>query len=142
MQWIAKLGNLLQSPFLLIIRLYWGYQFLITGIGKFLNYETVSAFFQTLNLPPWMAYVIGSLEALGGLLLLLGLFSRYAGLVLFGVMIGAYATAYPEVFSQLFSNPQPFFMKDPFLFGLAALLVFLFGPGFFSLDRLLSRDKD
>ena len=44
-------GEVLQSPFLLLIRLYWGLKFAIAGYGKFLNLETTSHFFESLGIP-------------------------------------------------------------------------------------------
>ena len=41
----------LQSPFLLLVRLYWGWQFIQTGWGKFNNISGVTAFFRTLGIP-------------------------------------------------------------------------------------------
>lgn len=35
----------LQSPFLLIIRLYWGWQFFLTGKGKLMNLDKTASFF-------------------------------------------------------------------------------------------------
>ena len=141
MNWIKWFGSYLQSPFLLLIRLYWGYQFFITGLGKFINHADVASYFETLKLPlpSFTAYAVGGVELIGGLLLFFGLFSRYAGLILFLNMCGAYATAYPDTVKALLQDfdPTSLFMKDPFLFAFASLLVFIFGPGLFSLDKLI-----
>ena len=41
----------LQSPLLLAIRLYWGWQFTQDGWGKLTHLDSVTEFFTTLNLP-------------------------------------------------------------------------------------------
>ncbi len=37
---LVKIGSALQSPFLLIIRLYWGWQFIQQGKNKFMDVNT------------------------------------------------------------------------------------------------------
>ena len=56
---------------LLVIRLYWGWSFFLSGKGKLLNLEKTTAFFTELNLPlPKLnALMAGSAECGGGLLL-------------------------------------------------------------------------
>lgn len=131
----------LQSVFLLIIRLHWGWQFFQTGMGKLENITKITGFFQSLGIPfPTLnAYLAGSTECFGGLCLLLGLGSRLITIPLIFTMIVAYATAEREALFSIFSDPDKFTGADPFLFMLAAIIVFLFGPGFFSVDRLLKK---
>ena len=43
--------NRLQSPLLLAVRLYWGWQFAQDGYGKLTHLEKVTQYFATLNLP-------------------------------------------------------------------------------------------
>jgi putative oxidoreductase len=50
--WLLRTVNGLQSPFLLLIRVYWGWLFLQSGIGKFGHIDKVVAFFTTLAFPP------------------------------------------------------------------------------------------
>jgi putative oxidoreductase len=131
----------LQPLFLLIIRLYWGWQFFQAGMGKLTDIAKVAGFFQTLGIPfPTLnAYLAGSTECFGGLLLLLGLASRIITLPLIFTMIIAYLTAFPEVVKHIFSKPDDFVTADPFLFMLTGVIVFLFGPGPLSLDGLIGR---
>ena len=42
--WVSLVSKL-QSPFLLIIRLYWGWQFFLTGKGKLMNLDRTAGFF-------------------------------------------------------------------------------------------------
>src|ERR1043165_9343665 len=75
--WFLKIVNSLQSPFLLLIRVYWGWLFLQSGIGKFGHIDKVVSFFTDLGIPaPALnAYFNASLETIGGILLILGLAS-------------------------------------------------------------------
>lgn len=135
-------GQFLQSPLLLVIRLYWGYQFVLAGYGKFQHLSDVAGFFQTLGIPmPYLnALFAASAEFACGALLLVGLFSRIVSIPLFFVMLVAYATAHTDSLVTLFTkfDPDPFFHEGPFLFAYAALLVFCFGPGKISLDYLVT----
>src|SRR5580693_932377 len=47
----VSLVSKLQSPFLLIIRLYWGWHFFLTGKGKLMNLDRTAGFFATLHIP-------------------------------------------------------------------------------------------
>lgn len=131
----------LQSPFLLIIRLYWGWQFFLTGKGKLLNLDRTAAFFANLHIPmPKLnAVLAGSTECFGGLLLLLGLGSRIITVPLIFTMIIAYLTADFEKVKNIFSNPDAFVSAAPFQFMLTAVIVWIFGPGVFSLDALIAK---
>ena len=133
--------DLLQPWLLLGVRLYWGIQFAQTGWGKLHSLDHVTEFFMSLNLPmPHItAIFVANVEFAGGLLLILGLFSRLNALVLFGNMTVAYWTADREAFGHFFNDPGKFYAADPYTFWFAALLILIFGPGAFALDTLLSR---
>lgn len=139
-EWCAVL---LQSPFLLLVRLYWGWAFAQTGWGKLMNLDRTANFFADLQipLPKLNAFMAGGTECLGGLLLLVGLFSRLSSAALAGVMLVAYATADREALLGIFSNPDKFTAADPFLFLFAVVLVLAFGPGKFSLDHFWNKQK-
>jgi len=140
---LARIGGFLQSPLLLVIRLFWGSQFFLVGRGKLMNLERTANFFASLNIPaPKLNAVLASCtECSCGLLLVLGLLTRFASPALISVMCVAYATADKEALQALFTNPDKFLSADPFLFLFAALIVFVFGPGKISLDALLFKKK-
>jgi putative oxidoreductase len=140
---LAKIGTLLQSPVLLVIRLYWGWQFMLTGKGKLMHLDKTANFFASLNIPmPKLNAIIASCtECSCGLLLFLGLFSRFASLPLIGCMCVALWTADNEAVRSIFSDPDKFLGTDPFLFLYAAVIVFAFGPGKVSIDALIWKDK-
>ena len=76
---------------LLLIRLVAGGVFVAFGAGKFLNHASELASFKTYGLPAPEVFVIiiGIVELLGGALLIVGLFTRPAALVLAGDMVAA-----------------------------------------------------
>lgn len=143
----ANTMNFLQSPLLLAIRLYWGWQFFQTGWGKLQDIPKVTDFFTSLGLPfPHLtAYVVGTSECVGGILLFLGLGSRLISVPLLADMVGAYLNADREALKAIFSEPGKFYAADPYTFLFASLLILVFGPGKISLDafiaRLLRREK-
>lgn len=135
---LAFLAGWLQSPLLLIIRLYWGWSFFQTGLGKLKNLERTTGFFASINIPmPKLnAIVAGSVECGGGLLLLLGLGTRVVSVPLMFTMIVAYITADNEAWHAIWKDTDKFTGAAPFLFLFATLIIFVFGPGKLSLDAL------
>ena len=138
--WVALVSKL-QSPFLLIIRLYWGWHFAQTGWGKLMHLDKTAGFFETLHIPmPKLnAMLAGSTECFGGLLLLLGLGSRIITVPLIFTMIIAYLTADTDAVRNIFSKPDEFVSAAEFQFMLTAIIVLIFGPGVFSLDAVIAR---
>ncbi len=137
---LTRASSSLRSPFMLAIRLYWGWQFMQTGWGKLTDIGKVIYFFTELGIPaPALnAYFVSGLEFGGGLLLLLGLGSRLIALPLAIDMIVAYILADREALFSIISNPDKFTAAAPYTFLVASLLVLIFGPGKLSLDRLLA----
>jgi putative oxidoreductase len=135
------LVSLLQSPFLLFVRLYWGWQLIESGWGKLHNLDKVTQFFTSLNLPmpAQTAVFISCVEFFGGLFLAVGLFSRMTALVLTINMVMAYITADREALLSIFSDPDKFYAAAPYVFLIASLIILIFGPGKFCLDYLLRR---
>jgi putative oxidoreductase len=131
----------LQSPFLLMVRLYWGWQFAQDGWGKLQNHEKVAEFFGTLGLPaPGVAAVfVGGLELIGGILLALGLGSRLIALLLTCNMLTAFLTADREALFSVFSDPDSLYKAAPYTYLFASVIVLIFGPGKFSVDALLTK---
>jgi putative oxidoreductase len=136
-----SLVSRLQSPFLLIIRLYWGWQFFVSGKAHLTHLSQTTDFFQSLHIPmPKVnAIMAGSTECVGGLLLLLGLGSRIITIPLVFTMVIAYLTADSDKVKGIFTNPDAFVTAAPFLFMLTAIIVLIFGPGCFSLDAMIAR---
>jgi len=131
----------LQSPLLLGLRLYWGWQFAETGWGKLTNLAKITGFFQSLGIPfpQFNAVLAGTTECVGGILLLLGLGSRVVPIPLIFTLVVAYLTADLDAVKNIFSDPDKFVTAAEFNFMLASLIVLIFGPGVFSLDYLIGK---
>ncbi len=136
-----SIANSAQSPLLLLVRLYWGWQFMQTGWGKLHNLPRITHYFVTLGVPypAFTTPFVSGVEFFGGLLLILGLLSRPIGLVLSIDMLVAYWTADHQAWVSFFSDPGTFYAADPFTFLFASLIVLIFGAGIFSADAFLDQ---
>jgi putative oxidoreductase len=134
----------LQSPLLLAIRLYWGYQFMQDGWGKLTHLAKVADFFTSLALPaPGVtAFAVASIELVGGLLFTLGIGTRLVSLILFLNMTMAYLSVPDDRanFLHIFSKPEDFYGASPYTYWFAALLILILGPGVFAIDWILARN--
>ena len=138
---LVKCGEMLQSPLLLVLRLWWGWSFMQTGWAKLSHHADFVGRFEEWGIP-WASlnvWVAASAECFGGLCLLAGFASRLVSIPLSITMIVAYLTADHEALKSIFSDTDKFTSATPFLFLLTSLIVLAFGPGAFSVDRLLAR---
>lgn len=124
----------LQSLFALAIRLYLARVFLLSAFTKLRSWDiTVALFENEYRVPlltPAVAALLGTAAELGlPLLLLAGFGTRVAALALFAFNIVA-VISYPDLSDAGF--------KDHVLWGALMLVLAVYGPGRFSLDRLLS----
>ena len=125
---------------LLVARLLIGWIFLQYGWGKLMD---IPAFIATLpgrGLPGFLGYVAPPVEVIGALMIILGIGTRYAALVMILFMIVAtFSThsywTYPA--SQQ-GGQMLHFMKNLTITG-GLLLLFVTAAGRFSLDALLRR---
>src|SRR5271169_522147 len=135
----ARAISSVQSPFLLLVRVYWGWQISQNGWGKLHNLTNVTQFFASLGLPApgFTATFVSSFEFVCGILLALGLLSRIAALGLVIDMFTAYWTADHEALVAFISNPDKFQNAASFIYLFVGLLILVFGAGKISLDHLL-----
>jgi len=141
-QWHEQFFGLvsyLQSPFLLFVRLYWGWQLAQSGWGKLHHLSNVGEYFGTLGLPmpAQMAVFIACVEFFGGISLALGLASRITALVLTVNLTMAYVIGDREALLSFFSDPDKFIAAAPFAFLLVAVIVLIFGSGKISADTAI-----
>jgi putative oxidoreductase len=138
---LIRSADSLQSPFLLFVRVYWGWQFAQTGWGKLGDINKVVNFFTSLGIPaPALnAWFVSGLELAGGFMLLLGMGSRLIAFPLAIDMVVAYITADREALGSILSAPDKFYAAAPYTFLMASLIVLIFGPGKFSVDAALTR---
>jgi putative oxidoreductase len=133
--------NHLQSPFLLLLRVYFFWQLFQTGQGKLTNLGKVTEYFASLNIPfPALnAAIVGFFETCGSLLLIVGLASRITAIPIIILLSVAYLAGDFEAVSKFFSDPDKFVKADPFPFLFTALIILIFGPGKLSLDAAIAR---
>ena len=138
---LCQWASALQSPLLLVVRLYWGWQFVQAGWGKLQNIDRTIGFFTNLGIPApaIQAPFVAGLEVAGGVLLAVGLGSRLIALLLAGDMVVAYLTADREAFLSFFSAPDKFYAATPYTFLFTSLLILIFGPGKASIDAILAK---
>jgi putative oxidoreductase len=120
-----------QPQVLSILRIVTGLLFLEHGTGKYLDFPHLP------QVPPtWsMAGVSGMLELAGGILMVIGLFSRPVAFLLSGNMAIAYFYAHqPRAFFPMLNAGEP-----AILFSFIFLYLFFAGPGPWSLDAMMKR---
>lgn len=128
----------LQSPFLFVIRAYWGFSFCQTGWGKLRHLSDVTEYFGHelhIPFPAFNALLASVTEFFGGLLLILGLASRLISLPLTFLLCVAYLTADPDALH----DADKFVKATEFPFLFTVLVVLTCGPGVFSIDYLLGK---
>jgi putative oxidoreductase len=139
-RWFLWGSNQLQSFALLVVRLAWGWESYESGYGHLTHVKDTAAFFQSLGIPhPVLnVYISGYTEMIGGVLLMLGLGSRFISLPLIFNFIIAIVTASRDHVVKFFSEDPSNIVDDTaFPFLVTALIVLAFGPGWFSVDGIL-----
>ncbi|MEK5477319.1 DoxX family protein [Paenibacillus sp. FSL R5-0407] len=78
----------------LIMRVVLGIIFVFHGVDKFqMGLSNVEAWFSSMGIPGFLAYVVAVIELVGGIMLIVGLFTRYVSVLLVVTLIGAIVTA-------------------------------------------------
>ncbi|HMD53392.1 MAG TPA: DoxX family protein [Phycisphaerae bacterium] len=146
--YLPKTASIFQSPILLILRLALSVAFIYEGKLKLSNLVATTNHLASWHIPHpyFMAIFTGSAEFGCGILLIVGLASRIATLPLIVVMCTEYimnphdnASFHDLIPTPGNFHPGHFMNADPFPFLCAALVVFAFGPGAFSVDAILKR---
>ncbi|WP_052723585.1 DoxX family protein [Paenibacillus wulumuqiensis] len=115
---------------ILITRVLTGLIFLLHGLSKFQGgIGGAMGFFQGMGLPGWLAPVVAVLEIAGGIALILGLFTRIAGVVTACIIVGTLVTAH---------KGDPFLMGTEFnyLLLITSLQMAISGSALLSLDGM------
>ncbi len=132
---ISQLNTLWAPRLLSVLRIITAFLFLQHGTAKLFGFPHV-AFFDELSLFSLIGFA-GVLEVVGGLLLVLGLFTRLVAFILSGEMAFAYFIAHaPKGLFPLLNNGEP-----AILFCFIFLYLVAAGGGAWSLDRRLCRGK-
>jgi len=137
---LARAADSLRPLVLLLLRVVVGAAFVHAGIDKFSDLAKVTKGFEELKIP--MASVLGpfvaTVETAGGAALILGLWGRFAALMLSGVMVVALATAHKTQLADALKTWVTPVTIVAFAFLLDLLVIIAFGPGRFSVDHVRS----
>ena len=77
-----------------ILRIILGLTFLIHGLDKFQGgIANTAGYFDSIGIPGFLAYIVATIELLGGIALIVGLGTRIVGILFAIIMIGAIFTA-------------------------------------------------
>ncbi|NGM83197.1 DoxX family protein [Paenibacillus sp. 7124] len=119
-----------------LMRVVLGILFLAHGISKLqMGLGNVAGWFGSIGLPEFLAYVVAAIELIGGILLILGLFTRYVSVVLIIVLVGAVFTA--KLSAGLLGNGQAAGYELDIAYILIALYLAVAGTTEWSLDRVI-----
>lgn len=150
LHWVSKIyhififgGEYLQTIFLLYMRVTWGHQFFVIGLGKLQNMEKTIQGFISLHIPhPELhSYLVGYTEMICGFLIFIGLASRIASIPLIITMLVALSIAHgPEISEFKFLlEPMSLVKQPPYPFLITAIMIFCFGPGKVAVDAWVKR---
>lgn len=118
----------------LLLRLGLGAMFIAHALLKYFVFTLpgTAQFFGSLGLPPALGYATFAAELAGGVLLVLGVYTRYVALALVPILLGATWAHLGN--GWVFSAPNGGWEYPAFL-TLAAIVQFMVGDGAFALQR-------
>ena len=125
----------IQPILLSVLRIVTAYLFLLHGTAKFFGFPTAMGS----GSPEGLMLVAGILEIVGGIMLILGMFTRPTAFVLSGQMAAAYFMAHAAKGSALF--PLANGGESAVLFCFVFLYLVAVGGGSFALDNMFGKDK-
>ena len=107
--------------------------FLINGIGKIFNYEGTIQYMENFDVPGYLIIPAIIVEILFPILLIVGYYTKFSALVL-----SLFTLALAVIFHTEFSNQMQLmsFLKNIAIAG-GFLIIFVYGPGKYSLDHKL-----
>jgi putative oxidoreductase len=132
------------SDFILLVgRILLGWIFVRSGYGKMFDIPAYAATFSGRGLPTFLAYIAVPAEFFGGIALILGLATRYVVLVMIIFMLVATFSShryweFTDVAARRAQDSS--FYKNLAMLG-GFLFLFVIGPGPFSVDAWLRRQR-
>ena len=142
---LIKVGNNLQSLFLLYMRVIWGHQLFLSGFNKFGHIDQVGQFFASIHIgfPLFSAYLVAIFEVLCGICIFFGFASRLMAIPMAIMMLTALSTAHASALAnfKFIFEPTVLVREAPYPFLLTAFIVFIFGPGRISIDAWIKRSN-
>lgn len=119
-----------------LMRVVLGILLLAHGISKFqMGLGNVAAWFASAGTPGFLAYIAGWLELIGGILLILGLFTRYVSVLFTVMLLGAIATM--KLPLGLLGNGQMTGYELDLAYLMLTVYFIFAGPGSLSIDKVL-----
>ena len=131
---LIKFANMFQDISLLFLRAVLAYGFYEPALNKWSDIDAVASWFEgylRLPFPTINAYLAASTEALGVVLLTLGLATRFISVALMVVMVVAILTVHIDNGFNVGGNG----FEIPLYYLLMLFVLFSHGGGKFSLDR-------
>lgn len=122
----------------LFLRLALGIMFIAHGLLKFMVFTPAGTmkFFESIGLPGPLAYIVMTAELVGGILILVGLYSRWVSAALVPILLGA---IYPHAANGWgFGNPGGGWEYPAFLAATGIALALL-GDGKFALSSIFRK---
>lgn len=124
-----------------IARVVLGILFLAHGVDKLhMGLSNVEAWFYSIGVPGVFAYAVAIIELVGGVLLILGIFTRYVSAMFVMVLLGAIFTAKLSV--GLLGNGQMAGYELDLSFIIIAMYLIVAERSPLSLDYLFRRKRD
>ena len=119
---------------LLLLRLALGIIFIFHGYPKlFTHTRETMQIFEHMGFPGYFVYIAGAVEFFGGIVMILGLFTRVAGLLLAGEMaIAIWRVHLPQGPITMVKN-----YEFPLVLAMAAFTLATVGAGLISLDQAI-----
>lgn len=125
----------------LIIRVVLGITFFIHGLDKFQGgVENTAGWFESIGIPGVVAYGVAVIELVGGIMLVLGLFSRVVSILFAVVMVGAIVKV--KVAIGFLGNFQMAGYELDLAFLAMAVMLAITGSKAFALDQLIGKAKE
>jgi putative oxidoreductase len=119
-----------------MIRVVLGITFFIHGLVKFQGgIENTAGWFDSIGLPGVLAYVVALIELVGGIALVIGLFSRVVSVLISLLMVGAIVKV------QLASGFLGGYELDLALL-VMAIFIAINGSKAYALDQVIFKDKE
>jgi putative oxidoreductase len=124
----------------LLLRLSLGVLFLAHCAAKIFIFTPAgtAGFFDSLGLPPALAYLIIAAEGLGGIALILGFWTRIVAILLTPILLGAIFTVHGA--AGFFFNNAHGGWEYPAFWTAALVVQALLGDGAYAVSALMSRD--
>jgi putative oxidoreductase len=118
----------------LLLRASLGLMFIAHALLKLFVFTLpgTAKFFVALGFPGWLAYVVFAAELVGGAMLVLGVYARWAALALVPILIGATTVHWRN--GWVFDNRGGGW-EFPVFWAAALVVLFLIGDGAFALRR-------